>query len=86
MFESFPIPDVPQAPKPKYTRVGTYIITVDQIHGVMMSKADSKDFPYQVFITYLDKEKGQYTIALEMPSKEAAEKACDKIAEQLGAI
>jgi len=69
-----------------YTRVGSYIVTLDQVHGVMMSKAESKDFPYQVFITYLDKERGQYSVVLEMPSKEDATKACDKIAEQLGAL
>lgn len=69
-----------------YTRVGSYIVTLDQIHGVMMSKAESKDFPYQVFITYLDKDRGQYSVVLEMSSKEEAEKACDKIAEQLGAL
>lgn len=74
------------AQKPKYARVGTYIITLDQIHGVMVSKADSKEFPYQVFITYMDKEKGQYTVALEMADKEAADQASDKIAQQLGAI
>ena len=72
--------------RPKYARVGSYIVTMDKIHGVMISKAESKEYPYQVFVTYLDSEKGQYSVVLEMASKEDATKACDKIAEQLGAL
>jgi hypothetical protein len=73
-------------PRPKHAKLGNYIITLDQIHGVMMSKADNKDFPYQVFVTYMDKERGAHTVVLEMSSKEVAEQTCSKIAEQLGAI
>ena len=73
-------------PRPKHAKLGNYIITLDQIHGVMMSKADNKDFPYQVFVTYMDKDRGAHTVVLEMSSKEVAEQACSKIAEQLGAI
>jgi hypothetical protein len=71
---------------PEYCRIGSYIVTLNQIFGVMISKADNKDFPYQILITYLDKDRGQYSVALEMVSKEAADKGCDKIAEHMGAI
>lgn len=65
----------------RYLRIGPYILSLDYIHGVMQTKTDNKEFPYQIFITYTDKT----SVVLEIPNKEKCDSACDKIAEALGA-
>lgn len=69
------------SPKPRYLRIGPYIVSMEFIHGVMKVQSQDKEFPYQIYVTYTDKS----TVALQMPNKEECEKACDKIAEELGA-
>lgn len=81
---SFSYEQHPQVPR--YAEVGDYIVTLDQIHGLMISKADSKDFPYQVFITYRYVDGTMHTVALEMASKELALESKKKIAGHIGAV
>lgn len=67
---------------PRYIRIGPYIVNLDQVHGVMHTKTENKEFPFQIYLTYSDKT----TVVLDISSKEECDKACDKIAECLGAI
>lgn len=77
MFEQ----QIPEMPKPRFTRIGPYIISLDYVHGVMSCKTGNKEFPFQVYVTYTDKT----SVALDMPNKEECDQACDKIANYLGA-
>lgn len=67
---------------PRYIRIGPYIVSLEYLHGVMYTKTESKESPFQIYLTYTDKT----TVALNISSKEECDKACDKIAECLGAI
>ncbi len=77
MFEQ----QVQEMPKPRFTRIGPYIVSLDYVHGVMSTKTSDKSFPFQIYVTYTDKT----SIVLDMPNKEESDKACDKIAAYLGA-
>jgi hypothetical protein len=68
--------------KPRYCRIGPYIISIDLIHGVMAVLAEDQDSPFHIIITYADKT----SICLECPSKEEKDIAMDKIAVELSAV
>lgn len=63
----------------RYLRIGPYIVSLDHIHGVMEARTSNEDFPYQIYITYMDKT----SVVLDMPNKEDCDSACDKIADAL---
>lgn len=66
----------------KYLRLGPYIVCLENVHGVMNLKTNSQDLPYQIYITYADKT----SVVLDMPNLDECDRACDKIAEVLGAF
>ena len=69
-------------PRPKYIRVGPFIATIDNVHGVVAVKASHKEFPYQICITYNDTR----CVVLDCTSKEEKDEALNKIASELQAI
>jgi len=72
----------PYIPKPKYIRVGSYIATIDNVHGVVSVRTSNKEYPYQICITYNDTR----CVVLDCASKQESEDALNKIATELQAI